>query len=223
MSEDTECRFEASPGGSQGEGRRHRRSDGPAHRATRGTRDGATDRDGAIDAMHGLLTEMEERVEAVADLHRRSGFAGVDDVVMLHRFLADLGAEAEDAFGLRCDVHCPPIQVDGLLAEHVAVIVGELTANAAAHAWPAGRAGRLRLDGWREGTTLCLRVADNGRGLPEGVTPGRPSRSSSSGLGLVIVAEAVRRIDGTIVCRNEGGAAFLVTVPGAARAAGDGR
>jgi sensor histidine kinase regulating citrate/malate metabolism len=66
---------------------------------------------------------------------------------------------------------------------------------------------------------LLLRVADNGPGVPEGAVAEMFRRGWSTkageehGLGLALVAQAVRRYGGTVEVANDGGAVFTVRLP----------
>lgn len=71
----------------------------------------------------------------------------------------------------------------------------------------------------RDGKVL-LRVADNGRGIPEDVLPHLfepffTTRKNGTGLGLALCATLVERVDGEISAQNrpEGGAEFTIVIP----------
>jgi two-component sensor histidine kinase len=99
------------------------------------------------------------------------------------------------------------------VATPLAVVLTELLQNAAEHAFP-GRPdppGGRRVDVtlFNDGTTVTVRVHDNGRGLPDGF-----SVDASNSLGLSIVRNLVTgQLSGTIDMRNDGGAVVELRLP----------
>jgi two-component sensor histidine kinase len=78
------------------------------------------------------------------------------------------------------------------------IIMNELITNSLKHAF-AGRAeGRISLAAWRSDGRVCLRLEDDGVGLPA-------SAGDSSGFGMRLVEMLVRQIDGTLEIEAGGG------------------
>jgi two-component system sensor histidine kinase KdpD len=115
----------------------------------------------------------------------------------------------------------PLVQVDGLLIEQVLV---NLLENAARYT-PAGTT--IEISARREGTSIAIRISDDGPGLPPGnehrvfekffrgaTTPTADGRRGA-GLGLAICKGIILAHGGTITARNgaEGGAEFLISLP----------
>ncbi len=94
--------------------------------------------------------------------------------------------------------------------------VTELLHNAAEHAFPEGRPGRIELTAQRSGHDLEVRIADDGRGLPPGFDV-----AASKGLGLQIVRTLVTsELHGglTVSAPAEGaGTVAVLTLPGVGR------
>ena len=72
-------------------------------------------------------------------------------------------------------------------SDDVALAISEALTNAVLHAYRDGTAGPLRLTGWREPSTVCFLVEDDGCGL----TPHR--HSPGLGRGLNIIAQLCER------------------------------
>ncbi len=114
----------------------------------------------------------------------------------------------------------PSLRLDAVLMEQV---LFNLLDNAAKYA-PEG--SRVRIEGWREGDAVALRILDEGEGLPAGDeerifdTFYRVRKSdrvrAGTGLGLAISRGFVEAMGGRITARNRSdgpGAAFTLTFP----------
>ncbi|MDB5366858.1 MAG: Signal transduction histidine kinase [Rhodospirillales bacterium] len=158
----------------------------------------ATASDDVRDALH----EASARIVAIALVHDR--IYKTDDVrtVDLGEYLRDLG-QSVAAAASQCHVHieaAPGLFIETDRAIWVAVIVNELVTNAAKHAYPAGADCVVDIKLTRmEDQMLELRLADHGRGLPEGFDPGR-----SSGLGMRVVTALARQLDASFELRGPG-------------------
>ena len=82
--------------------------------------------------------------------------------------------------------------------------------------------GDIAISAWREGSVAVVEVADTGPGIPERARAHlfeafqTVARKEGSGLGLAIAAELIKAHSGEIaLVRNDGGAAFRVTIPDA--------
>lgn len=87
------------------------------------------------------------------------------------------------------------------------LLVNELVSNAIKHAFPQGRSGRVRVDlqPLAEGPGWCLRVADNGAGLPAGF-----ALDQFTTLGLRLASELARQLGGRLAILSGPGAVFEV-------------
>lgn len=80
--------------------------------------------------------------------------------------------------------------------------------------------GTIAVTAWREGSMVMVEVSDTGPGVPERAKAHlfeafqTVARKGGTGLGLAIAAELVQAHGGQIaLVRNEGGAAFRLTIP----------
>jgi two-component sensor histidine kinase len=84
------------------------------------------------------------------------------------------------------------------------LIINELVTNAIKHGFPGDRAGEIAIRMKREpGDKIALRVSDDGAGLPPGLDLQTPET-----LGIQIVFDLVRQLEGTIELSREKGTAF---------------
>jgi signal transduction histidine kinase len=98
--------------------------------------------------------------------------------------------------------------------------VRNLLENARRHA-----NGQATLTLYQEGASACIRVCDNGPGVPEAFQerifepfyrlPGASERDGGVGLGLSLVRSIALRHGGTVQCSNRasGGACFEIRLP----------
>jgi CheY-like chemotaxis protein len=117
-----------------------------------------------------------------------------------------VGFELVKGHELPARIHAPRLSLDR--------IVCNLVANALSH----GGAGTVRLTvSSAAGRGLLVEVADDGAGLPEGAGDGPPTgRKDGHGLGLHIVREMCRQVDGVLLLDNGpplGGAVARVIIP----------
>ena len=115
---------------------------------------------------------------------------------------------------VRLVVEGDPGELRAEVATPLAVVLSELLQNALEHGFPpegfAERRDEARVvvSLGNDGTELCVRVTDNGVGLPPGFDPDGPT------LGLTIVRALVTTdLDGAIDMETDGGTVVEVRVP----------
>lgn len=144
--------------------------------------DAAADRIQAIAELHAALYS-QDRVEAVSLCPYLEALCA--------RLSASLLPDAAVVVEVRCEETALPVET----AVSLGLIVNELLTNAAKHAFPAGRAGRVTVT-YAAGETCCLEVLDNGVGLQ-----GR----RADRLGLRIVRALAASLGGAVEARSHGG------------------
>jgi two-component sensor histidine kinase len=158
------------------------------------------------------LEEAAQRVSAVARAHDQL-FQGADIERM------DLGKYVEgvckdlDASVAHCIIHTEAqhgMEFSADRAISAALVVNELIANAAKHAYPGRQGGKVqvRIAGIGE-DKLSISVRDEGPGVPKGFDLAQPK-----GLGMQIVTSFVTQLNGTIEIRHHNpGTEFVVILP----------
>lgn len=160
-----------------------------------------------------VLDQMQGRIQSMALLHEtlyRSGnFARVD-------LAAYLGQLAQQVFRsqlaqpglvhLRLDLQ--PVQMEIDQAIPCGLIVNELVSNSLKHAFAEGGPGDVRVDlhAGPDGAGLTLSVCDSGPGLP----PDFDLKRQRS-LGLQLVSDLARQLEGSLTVGDGPGARFEVT------------
>ncbi len=158
------------------------------------------------------LAEAEGRVRAVAEVHRALYQADVESGqfvdlgLMLRDLCEQLGRTLPPTVALHCEPRPGLAQLPAERALPIGLLVAELLANAAKHAFPEGRGGNVRVDLRRteEGGTE-LEVIDDGVGAdPQALAPGPGSREAG-GLGMRLVDNLARRVGATLRAESEPG------------------
>ncbi len=144
-----------------------------------------------------LFQESMDRVRAMAliheNLYRSESAAAIGAADYIRRLANDLMA----AYALRAgNVHLKLDAADVPLSPDTAfpcgLIINELVSNSLKHAFPEGRSGTIRIGLRRDGEDIELTVADDGKGLPDGI-----DAASGGSLGLRLVRNLAGQLGGT--------------------------
>jgi two-component sensor histidine kinase len=161
-------------------------------------------------AARAALAEAGGRVRAVAEVHhalyRADMEAGqsVDLGLMLRDLCEQLGRTLPSTVSLHSEPPSGLVQLSAERALPVGLLVAELLANAAKHAFPDGRGGNVWVNLRRlpEGGTE-LAVTDDGVGAPPAAL--RNGVQGTEGLGMCLVESLARRIGATLQAATEPG------------------
>jgi two-component sensor histidine kinase len=165
------------------------------------------------DAGRHALEECQTRVQAIALIHEQLYQSKDYARVPFSEYAKGLAANVLHATGMSGAVALELAVEDVALPVDKAIpcglILNELITNALKHAFPAGRAGRIRVELGTAGSgRLTLAVSDDGKGIPEGLDV----RTSGS-LGLQLVRMLAKQVDGELEVTSDHGASFRVTIP----------
>ncbi|MCJ2012602.1 sensor histidine kinase [Methylobacterium sp. J-076] len=177
-------------------------------------------------AVLAALQDARSRVEAIAVVHDQlwrqggaepeGGGAGeavpgeIDLAPFLDKLVVNLASGAPTH---RLTCRAEPQRLSADLAIPIGLLVNELVTNALKYAYPAARfpgGGEIRVRAEREAGGLCVEVADDGVGLPDGFEIGRASKS----LGMRVVGSLARQLAGTLTIPPTGqGTSFRLSIP----------
>ncbi len=165
------------------------------------------------------LTDMQGRIQSMALLHESLYRTGIFASIELGSYLRSLATQtfrgqASSSGTVRLAVDFTPVQVSMDLATPCGLLVNELISNCLKHGFSQGNSGEVKLElqpvnpenlqidaQWR----LC--VSDNGVGLP----PDFDAKSMTS-LGLQLVGDLSRQMDGNLAIQSQAGAGAKFTV-----------
>ncbi len=149
------------------------------------------------------LRDTQQRITAIAQVHRRLYNSDDLDLVEMSDYLATLLAEVEATWSTpqaphRLILSAEPIRLETDKAVSMGVLVAELVSNSFKYAYPQGAGGEIRVDLRAEGTGFVLRVEDDGQGCdpsasPKGTGTGtKLVRAMAASLGAEIAQETSR-------------------------------
>jgi two-component sensor histidine kinase len=159
-----------------------------------------------------MLKASQSRIRSIALIHEKlyqsPDLATIDfgDYVRLlaghvfHLFGADPAA-------IRLEVKASGIRLQAKQAIPCGLIINELVVNALKYAFPEGRKGAILVEMTRQpGARHSLLVSDDGIGLPESLDVQHLER-----LGLRVVTDLVRQLDGKLDIDRTAGTVFRIT------------
>lgn len=158
------------------------------------------------------LTDARDRVKVVASIHRRLYETERYDTVEICGYLRNLVEsilKSTGKPGLALDFDgCVDLVLPISPAVSLALIVSELAMNATKHAFKSG-AGTIGLSIDCSATHLCVKVCDDGSGLPQGF-----SLKRGGSLGMTLIMALADQIGAEVTTlERKRGAGFAVTMP----------
>jgi PAS domain S-box-containing protein len=171
-------------------------------------------RDLANETARHALQETTERVRAMALVHEKFYQSRNLSSIALDGYIADLcrqlgTAAGAEQHGILLHTETVALEIELESAIPLGLLLNELISNSLKHAFPNGRGGHIlvRLQVLND-TTARLEVADDGIGLPGGKMP-----TSSSSLGLKLVAALAKQLDGFFALESQRGTVASLTFP----------
>ena len=166
-----------------------------------------------LPAVRAALLEAQERIQAIALVHQKLHQAPALAEADLRDYVQKLVAQLVRSYATtpalveaEVDVALLRLGPDDLVP--LALVLHELVLNALRHGFPAGSQGgslRVELGPIGEGRA-CLRVADDGVGLPEDLDP-----LQGGGLGFQLIRALADQLHGAFEVDRRRGAAFRLT------------
>ena len=164
------------------------------------------------------LARARDRVVAMGTVYRFLYQTDTSEHVEFASFLKVICTESQNAYGgahkPAIKVTAEPLRLSGSHAIALAMVTHELITNALKHAYPEGEPGPINvsLHATSEGG-LELRVADQGRGVPEDFDV-----NQSPSLGMKVVASTTAQLGGSLeVNRLNPGTEFVIRLPASIR------
>ncbi|MGB9838928.1 MAG: sensor histidine kinase, partial [Methanothermobacter sp.] len=159
-----------------------------------------------------ILRESQLRVRTMAVAHEKIYQSKAISSINLGEYLKTLADEmvtlqsSERKF-IELDVEYDDIMVEMERCIPLGLITNEIITNSLKHAF-TGEKGKISVSIKKTGDNCVLEISDNGRGLPADF-----NMDELTSLGMQLVANLVRQIDGELQYGNRDGACFRITFP----------
>jgi PAS domain S-box-containing protein len=161
-----------------------------------------------------FLQDTQSRIRSMALLHeilyRSDNFAKIDFPQYVKSVCTHLARSyGSDARNIRLKLEVAAVALSLDQAITAGLIITELVANSFKHAFPSRSGGEILVELQATGEHHhVLRVSDNGVGFPAETNP-----ESTESLGLLLVRNLSRQMDGQITVASEQGAVFQIVFP----------
>ena len=159
-------------------------------------------------AVQEALQEAQERIQAIALIHQKLKHAPDASRLDLPSYVQTLAERLVRSYAsapalVDLQVQVDPVQLEPDDAVPLGLLLNELVSNALQHAFPPGQGGSLAIAIRQAGDAeVQVRVADSGRGLPEGMD------LQHGGLGFQLVQALAEQLGASLELERRKGAAF---------------
>ncbi len=164
------------------------------------------------DGTRAVFSDVISRIESIAAVYEQLHAGGSLERVDLVRYVNRLTELLRKSYmpregGVTIMTVLEKVSCDLRCAVPLGLILNELVTNALKYAYPPGSRGEIRVSLAVRGETVSLVVADDGPGLPGGMS------AQGGGLGLRLVEMLCRQIDGTLVIEEGPGTSVRIVFP----------
>jgi len=159
------------------------------------------------------VRESQDRVRSMSIIHQKLYHGNNVTSVEMKDYFETMGAVMLDAYGVRQDkvkLEFPmtQLELDVDTAIPLGLISNELITNALKYAFPEDRPGTISIGLTQEPeNTYCLRIADDGIGIPTGVQTPSPG---GTGFGSRLVNLLTMQLNGTVSSNTEQGVETII-------------
>jgi two-component sensor histidine kinase len=155
---------------------------------------------------HDAILRLRDRIVAVGVIYDRLGASVYADRVHIASYLGLLAQELREGYlgterNVAIETDFEDVEVDSKVALTIGLVMTELVTNAAKHAFPEGRSGRIRTSFRSSPSMALLEVEDNGVGLSRLEAANRPAfplPKEGEGLGLTLAQALAEGLKGKL-------------------------
>jgi len=163
-----------------------------------------------------ILEESQNRISSMSLVHEKLYQAANLSNIDFDDYIQDLTSNLLMTYNINPDriqteMNIESLQLNLDTAIPCGLLINELVSNALKHGFPEDRGGRIWIFlGVKDepAETLCLKVEDNGIGLPEDFNP-----KKATSLGGSLISSLTKQLRGTLQFKNNPGASFEITFP----------
>lgn len=160
-----------------------------------------------------ILTGCKTRVLSIAELHKDLYPNDSNGSVNIRSYINRLISMVKKTFvidkRITIEQNVDDFAMDAGKAVTYILIINELLTNALKHAFNGRNRGRVTVEFRIKASRTCLKVEDNGCGLPENFE--EMMNAGNSAIGMLLVRSLVDQLDATIEMKNGKGACFIIS------------
>ena len=159
-----------------------------------------------------IFNQSQNRIRSMAliheELYKSRDLARIDFSDYIKRLMNHLFSAYEDGMGnIDLKIEIKDVYFDINRAIPCGLIIGEIVSNSLKHAFPDGRSGEISVKMHaNEKDKYALIIKDTGIGIPE-----KLDFNKTETLGMQLVTDLVKQLDGTIDLRRDKGTEFKIT------------
>ncbi|MGC9516222.1 MAG: sensor histidine kinase [Methanomicrobiales archaeon] len=160
-----------------------------------------------------LFTESQNRVKSMAIIHEKlyqsQNFTKINLKDYTNSLVKDImGTYMIDPDQIKIDINAENIELNLETAIPSGLIINELITNSIKHAFPDGQEGKIDVYFEKKDNKYILKIADNGVGFPPNL-----DLENAQTLGLELVNNLIKQLDGSIELVTNHGTSFKITFP----------
>jgi two-component sensor histidine kinase len=163
------------------------------------------------EAASNAVLESQHRIESMALIHQKLYKSDNVSAVDMEDYVGDMVEYLRDSVkqgqAIVFDAGVEPITLDVGQAVPLGLILNEVITNSIKYAFPGGAAGRISVVfSRRPGGLLCLRISDDGVGLPDDLDP-----LCSAGFGMRLIRGLAEDLEAVVEVVKGGGTTWVFT------------
>lgn len=163
------------------------------------------------DRIKEIMDEGQNRIRSMSLIHQQlyesENLDEIDFSKYVETLVHDISTMLQsEARNVKISISADGVSLNIDTAVPLGLILNEVIINAFKHAFPDDREGEISVSMTEEDDHLELRIADNGKGLPEGF-----DLKTSDSLGLKLVKGLSRQIGGRCAFENNNGTTAIIT------------
>jgi len=168
----------------------------------------------ASDGVRSILQDTQSRIHSIAMIHEKLYKTETLSEIDIREYIGDFTKMIANSFNsdqkdITITKEVQSFTLDITKAVPVGLILNELLNNAYKHGFSDAESGELRITLRKEDEESVLRVADNGKGLPDDF-----SLTDQQSLGMTLIQTLTNQLEGELEIFSENGwTSFQVTFP----------
>lgn len=160
-----------------------------------------------------IFINIRNRIQSMVTIYDQFNLSEDMEMILLDKYLKTLGdciLEILTSYSGRIVLNASiePIALDTNRAVSVGLILNEVITNAVKYAYTSDEKGEIDLTVYSDGEEIIFKVKDYGKGLPPDF-----SFENSKGMGLLLITNLAKQLQGTVNMKRDNGTTFILRFP----------